>query len=163
MMRNPILSVIEELRAEGLHPTAIRVHELADGAGELDIMLEDMVAENPEDVLNGPVPAGVSCRIMARVPDWISPLPGGRTEWIAWIRDVARLGGAPDYCIYEPCDPLAAVEANAYQWSILTRPIRWLTYKLRRDLKLGDYEHDACECPLCLVEREAASKAVAAT
>jgi hypothetical protein len=112
-----------------------------------------MVGGKPADVLNGPLPAGVHCYIMQRVPDYTERIRGTRNDWIAWIREVARIGGAPDYCIYEPTDPLAGIEAGAYQWTILTKPIRWLTYELRSTLRLGDYEHDSCTCPTCLAYR----------
>jgi len=161
IMPNPIISVIERSRADGLHPGAIRIRELPDGTGELSITFCDMVGGNPHECLTSPPPAGVSCEITERVSDLVAPVPGTRKDWLTWIAETARIGGAPDYAIFEPCDPLAGIEADAPLWSICTKPVRWLTYELRRALKLGDYERDGCTCPECRDSRLVCPPAVA--
>jgi len=133
-MPSPVLLAIERSRADGLHPSSIRIYDLADGSGtsgELRITFDDLDGGKPQEELDRPLPAGVACRIIKRVPDMIERVSGTQAEWISWIREVARIGGAPDCAIFEPCDPLAALEQEASLWSILTKPVRWLTPETR--------------------------------
>lgn len=139
-MPNAIISTIERSHADGLHPGAIRVSELPDGTGEIRITFDDFDGVNPaEDPEVGVIPPGVQCTITKRVDDLVAPVPGTRADWIKWIAEVARIGGAPDYAIFEVCDPVAGIEAGTDLWHIVTKPVRWLTPETR---KIVNYDPD---------------------
>lgn len=128
-MTNPILSRIEQVRADGLHPMAVRVS--ADGPGHWSLVLTLDDGAPPDET--GPVslkthtitapkqselPPGVKGWFWVRFPDDVSEIRGSFEAVETWVAEVARVGNAIDWARFDG-------EGNGYP-AYLTKPAAWL-------------------------------------
>ncbi len=123
-MPNPILVRIEQVRADGLHPMAVRLSADGRGKWKLTITLDDMTtAEDACNPIAPPIdrsklPAGVSAYSSVRFPDDVSELRGSSEAVETWMAEVARVGKAVDWARFDG----DGVGYPAY----LTKPSAWL-------------------------------------
>lgn len=133
-MTNPILDRILELVSDGLHPHVVAA-ELVNGEWRGRIELDDWtalgeagdnLAVHAVTIDRSQIPPGVAVSGKDRWPPQIVILPAvTRSACEQWIREIAKVGSAPDYAWSGDC--------------CLTKPIRWMREPLRSALA-GKYK-----------------------
>jgi DNA-binding XRE family transcriptional regulator len=123
-MANPILARIGQVRADGLHPMAVRVSANGKGKWTLTITLDDMTSAEEAGNSNAPpidrseLPAGVKAFSSVRFPDDVSEVRGSAEAVETWVAEVARVGKAIDWARFEG-------DGDGYP-AYLTKPAAWL-------------------------------------